>query len=185
MAILYYSRTNYANNSMVRTQQRDWIHERNWTCGADVACLRSEYDERISQLDRIMEEKSTDMKPSLSEAQTTVTPGTLDSSPSPSESAAQSNLCPSYLAKVSTKILVRYPIQALRAGHQGTVVLNILVSRYGKPLKAKIIKSSGYSELDSAAEEGVMQYSYVPAHKDCHATQSWIQVPITFNPLEF
>ena len=185
MAILYYSRTNYANDSKVRTQQRNWIHERNWTCGADVACLRSEYDERINQLDRTKEEQSTNMKSFPSEAQTTAVPGGLDSSPTSSESVAQSNLCSSYLARVSKEISVRYPIEALRAGHQGTVILNILVDRHGQPLKARIVKSSGYPELDSAAQEGVMQYSYIPASKDCHATQSWIQIPINFNPQEF
>lgn len=50
MATLYYSRTNYVNDPNARAQQRAWIHERNSSCGADVICLRQEFNARIQQL---------------------------------------------------------------------------------------------------------------------------------------
>jgi len=50
MAILYYSRTNYATDSDVREQQRAWIRDRDASCVADVVCLRAKYEERIQQL---------------------------------------------------------------------------------------------------------------------------------------
>lgn len=49
MAILYYSRTDYAADQSVRDTQRAWIRGRD-TCQADVACLRAEYSARIQQL---------------------------------------------------------------------------------------------------------------------------------------
>ncbi|HJP98737.1 MAG TPA: hypothetical protein VJ862_09265 [Rhodanobacteraceae bacterium] len=49
MAILYYSRTDYATDQSVRDEQRAWLRGRN-QCGADVICLRQEYAARIQQL---------------------------------------------------------------------------------------------------------------------------------------
>lgn len=49
MAILYYSRTDYAADQAVRDTQRAWIRGRD-TCQADVACLRAAYSARIQQL---------------------------------------------------------------------------------------------------------------------------------------
>lgn len=49
MAILYYSRTNYATDQAVRDGQRAWLQERD-QCGADLICLRKEYAARIQQL---------------------------------------------------------------------------------------------------------------------------------------
>jgi len=52
MAILYYSRTNYATDPAVREQQRTWIRDRDTSCVADVVCLRAKYEERIQQLEQ-------------------------------------------------------------------------------------------------------------------------------------
>lgn len=49
MAILYYSRTDYAADQSVRDTQRAWIRGRD-SCQSDVVCLRQAYSLRIQQL---------------------------------------------------------------------------------------------------------------------------------------
>jgi uncharacterized protein YecT (DUF1311 family) len=53
MAILYYSKSNYANDPAARTAQRDWLHNRNETCVADVLCLTDQFNQRIQQLNQL------------------------------------------------------------------------------------------------------------------------------------
>lgn len=49
MAILY-SSSDLEANPEIRISQRAWIRQRSQSCGSDVACLRSEFQERIKQL---------------------------------------------------------------------------------------------------------------------------------------
>ncbi|HTD29418.1 MAG TPA: lysozyme inhibitor LprI family protein [Xanthomonadaceae bacterium] len=49
MATLYYA-TDYAINPNTRAQQRQWIKQRNDTCGVSVDCLRTQFNDRIRQL---------------------------------------------------------------------------------------------------------------------------------------
>jgi len=50
MAILYYTKTDYANDPVARATQRDWIRNRNQSCVADVVCLTDQFNQRIQQL---------------------------------------------------------------------------------------------------------------------------------------
>ena len=83
------------------------------------------------------------------------------------------------------KVAIRYPIEALRQGHQGTVILLVLVGTDGRPKEIQIKKSSGYRELDRAAREGVMQYRFSAAVRDGKPFEAWVEVPINFTPQEF
>ncbi|QSR88436.1 energy transducer TonB [Methylacidiphilum caldifontis] len=51
-----------------------------------------------------------------------------------------------------------YPAAAKAAGHQGLVILRVHVSSNGYPTSVTIGKSSGYPELDQAAETTVRKY---------------------------
>ncbi len=74
-----------------------------------------------------------------------------------------------------------YPIAALRAGVQGTVLLSVLVDESGKPVQVLIVKSSGSRELDQAARNHVLAaWRFHPAQRDGHAIQAWAQVPVEF-----
>lgn len=75
-----------------------------------------------------------------------------------------------------------YPIEALRAGVQGTVLLKVLVDASGKPVQVAIERSSGSHALDDAARRHVLAaWRFHPAMRDGHAIQAWALVPVQFN----
>lgn len=75
-----------------------------------------------------------------------------------------------------------YPIEALRQGIEGTVLLSVLVDENGKPLQVLIDKTSGSHALDMAAREHVLTaWRFHPAQRNGHAIQAWAQVPVKFD----
>ena len=75
-----------------------------------------------------------------------------------------------------------YPVDAMRAGLQGVVMLQILVDTDGRPLEVSIHKSSGHRMLDEAARRFVLKrWTFTPAMKDGRAVQAIGIVPIDFN----
>lgn len=75
-----------------------------------------------------------------------------------------------------------YPIQALRAGVQGTVLLKVLVDANGKPVEVLIAHSSGSRALDAAARSHVLAaWRFHPAQRGGHAIEAWALVPIRFD----
>lgn len=75
-----------------------------------------------------------------------------------------------------------YPIPALRAGIQGTVMLKVLVDPNGKPLQVAIERSSGSRLLDDAARKHVLAaWRFHPAMRDGHAIEAWALVPVRFD----
>lgn len=75
-----------------------------------------------------------------------------------------------------------YPIQALRAGVQGTVLLKVLVDASGKPVQVLVAHSSGSRALDAAARAHVLAaWRFHPAQRGEHAIEAWALVPIRFN----
>lgn len=76
----------------------------------------------------------------------------------------------------------RYPVDAIRDGLQGVVMLQILVDTDGRPLEVSIHKSSGHRKLDDAARRFVLKHwTFTPAMKDGRAVQAIGIVPIDFN----
>jgi len=74
-----------------------------------------------------------------------------------------------------------YPIEAIRQGLAGTVELEILVDIDGKPLEARVVRSSGHRLLDQAARKVVLsQWRFRPAVRDGQAVQALGRVPIVF-----
>jgi protein TonB len=75
-----------------------------------------------------------------------------------------------------------YPRAALRAGVEGTVLLQVLVDVDGRPLQVDVSRSSGDRRLDFAAREQVLRHwRFRPAMRDGHAVQAIGLVPINFN----
>lgn len=75
-----------------------------------------------------------------------------------------------------------YPIQALRAGVQGTVLLKVLVDATGKPVQVLIERSSGSRALDDAARRHVLAaWRFHPAFQGGHAIAAWAVIPVRFN----
>lgn len=67
-----------------------------------------------------------------------------------------------------------YPMQSMRAGHQGIVVVLLDVASDGSVAKDSLYRSSGYSELDRSALEAVRKW-----HFD-EQKGTTIRVPVAF-----
>ena len=76
--------------------------------------------------------------------------------------------------------LPRYPMEARRAGEQGTVMLRVLVNREGTAVQVELDKSSGSPHLDAAARETVKAWRFTPARRGAEAIESWVVVPVVF-----
>lgn len=75
-----------------------------------------------------------------------------------------------------------YPVQALRSGIQGTVLLKVLVDPSGKPVQVLVERSSGARVLDDAARRHVLAtWRFHPAIRDGRAIEAWAVVPVRFN----
>lgn len=75
-----------------------------------------------------------------------------------------------------------YPRAALRAGVEGTVLLQVLVDVDGRPLQVDVNRSSGDRRLDLAARDQVLRHwRFRPAIRDGRAVQAIGLVPINFS----
>ncbi|MBS0432619.1 MAG: TonB family protein [Proteobacteria bacterium] len=74
-----------------------------------------------------------------------------------------------------------YPLEALRQGIEGTVLLRVLVDANGIPRQVIVAQGSGSRLLDQAAREHVLAaWRFHPAQRDGHAIEAWAQVPVEF-----
>jgi protein TonB len=74
-----------------------------------------------------------------------------------------------------------YPLQALREGVQGTVLLKVLVAADGMPVQVVVERGSGSRLLDDAARRHVLAaWRFHPAMRDGHAIEAWALVPVRF-----
>ncbi|MGN6112012.1 MAG: energy transducer TonB [Luteimonas sp.] len=74
-----------------------------------------------------------------------------------------------------------YPSAARRMGHEGTVLLEVLVDVDGRPLRVDVRQSSGHRQLDDAAREQVLaRWRFRPAMRDGRAIQAIGLVPVNF-----
>jgi protein TonB len=73
-----------------------------------------------------------------------------------------------------------YPTIARRSGDQGTVMLKVLVSPEGAPLRVELDQSSGSKPLDGAALDAVKGWRFVPARRGAQNIEGWVRVPVVF-----
>jgi TonB family protein len=73
-----------------------------------------------------------------------------------------------------------YPAIAKRRGIQGKVLVNVLVKADGTPALVEISRSSGSSNLDSAALDAVKQWKFIPARRGGLSVQANVIVPVEF-----
>ena len=73
-----------------------------------------------------------------------------------------------------------YPAIARRSGDQGTVMLKVLVSPEGTPLRVELDQSSGSKSLDGAALNAVKGWRFVPARRGAQNIEGWVRVPVVF-----
>ncbi|GAB2663182.1 energy transducer TonB [Arenimonas aestuarii] len=76
----------------------------------------------------------------------------------------------------------RYPRASLIAGHEGTVVLRVLVDETGKPVDVSIEESSGHRALDRAARQQVLErWRFHPTQRGGRPVAAYALVPIVFS----
>jgi protein TonB len=73
-----------------------------------------------------------------------------------------------------------YPVMAKQRGHEGQILLQVLVNTEGAVSELKIKQSSGHSSLDTAALAAVKNWLFTPATEGGRAVSMWVDVPIEF-----
>lgn len=81
---------------------------------------------------------------------------------------------------IISKPMLKYPLQSRRLGEEGTVVLRILVRRYGTVGDSLIKSSSGFELLDQAAISAVKLCKFLPAITNGQPVDEWYQMPFVF-----
>ena len=74
----------------------------------------------------------------------------------------------------------RYPGNARRRGHTGTVLLMVFVTEKGVAEQIRVAASSGHDSLDRAAAKAVADWRFEPGTSGGIPTGMWVKIPITF-----
>jgi periplasmic protein TonB len=100
--------------------------------------------------------------------------------PAPAESAKVSASTPACVQDYISQPDPIYPRPSRSLGEQGIAEIRVLFSAAGVPLKAEIVKSSGYERLDKAALEGTKRWRFVTCSGIAAAVDHWKETPVTF-----
>jgi protein TonB len=73
-----------------------------------------------------------------------------------------------------------YPATARRRGYEGTVVVEVLVSKEGRVQDLRLFQSSGYAVLDRAATGAIKSWVFEPAKAGDEKIEMWVKVPLRF-----
>lgn len=91
------------------------------------------------------------------------------------------NVAPSVDISYKNRNPPKYPIQALRMGHQGLVMLAITINAAGGVVDVRVQQSSGYRELDRAAEEAARHWRFNPGLQGGKPVGGVVLVPVNFS----
>ncbi|MYM72875.1 TonB family protein [Duganella sp. FT134W] len=80
------------------------------------------------------------------------------------------------VAEFSTCVKPEWPKESLRKEQQGTVQLAFLIGADGGVRDTRVVRSSGYPLLDSAAKDSLAKCKFKPAIHDGQAVESWTQM---------
>lgn len=75
---------------------------------------------------------------------------------------------------------IEYPVTLWDRGVQGETEVSIYVNVYGDVDSARVQRSSGYAEFDSAAVQGARQLRFTPGRRGDRRVAMWIRVPVRF-----
>ena len=78
-----------------------------------------------------------------------------------------------------------YPIGARRRGEEGKVILDVNVSAEGRAASVTLVTSSGFPELDRAAERAAAQARFKPGTRDGRAVESSARLTLIFRLRDF
>jgi protein TonB len=73
-----------------------------------------------------------------------------------------------------------YPRMARRRGYEGTVLMEVLVSREGRVEELRLLQSSGHGVLDREAIAAVKKWLFEPGRMGEEEVDMWVKVPVRF-----
>jgi periplasmic protein TonB len=74
----------------------------------------------------------------------------------------------------------KYPMNARRRGEEGRVILDVVVSKEGKAKSVALVSTSGFKDLDRAAEEAVLDTRFNPGERNGKAVEASARIVIQF-----
>ena len=74
-----------------------------------------------------------------------------------------------------------YPRKARRLGHEGTVMLKVLINEKGRVDDLTVLKSSGHTVLDRAALSAVRKWLFEPGTEGGIKKKMWVKIPVRFD----
>jgi protein TonB len=80
------------------------------------------------------------------------------------------------VADFSTCAKPEWPKSSLRNEETGTVTLSFLIAADGRVADSKVVKSSGFRDLDKAAVNGISKCRFKPGLTDGKPTEAWMQM---------
>lgn len=127
--------------------------------------------------------KSTQVKNQENQATSTTPispiPDVVPVTPAPIAKVVQTP--PSFNAAYLRNPKPAYPRLSKRLGEQGKVLLKVKVSQNGIAEQVHIKNSSGFSRLDTVAQNTVQNWRFTPAQRNGQPISDWVIVPIVFN----
>ena len=80
------------------------------------------------------------------------------------------------VADFNTCAKPEWPRASLRNEETGTVTLSFLIGVDGKVAESKVVKTSGFRDLDKAARDGISKCKFKPTMVDGKPEQAWMQM---------
>lgn len=111
---------------------------------------------------------ATNVAPPTNQLQRPAPPAPPAPAKGPSRTAA--------VADFNTCAKPEWPKSSLRNEETGTVTLSFLIAEDGRVADSKIVKSSGFRDLDKAAQVGISKCRFKPATVEGKPEQAWMQM---------
>ncbi|MGZ3696401.1 MAG: energy transducer TonB [Bdellovibrionota bacterium] len=118
--------------------------------------------------------------PSESPSRAAPQPGEMNISAEPAEAGGAQTLGSTDGEAKPEGISLPYPALSVRLGETGKVTVALFVTASGTPDNAKVIRSSGFSRLDSAALVALSSAHYSPAIRGGAAVASSKEITVEF-----
>ncbi|MFP5390460.1 MAG: energy transducer TonB, partial [Gammaproteobacteria bacterium] len=126
--------------------------------------------------------QQTPQQPNPIAASTSQAPANTDirpappAQPAPAPAANPNPVRIPAVADFNTCAKPEWPKASLRNEETGTVTLSFLIGTDGRVADSKIVKSSGFRDLDKAALAGISKCRFKPGMVDGKPEQAWMQM---------
>jgi len=114
---------------------------------------------------------ATNVKPATNELARPAPPAAPAAPPGPANPVRVAAV-----ADFNTCAKPEWPKSSLRNEETGTVTLSFLIGTDGRVADSKIVKSSGFRDLDKAAVTGISKCRFKPGSTDGKPEQAWMQM---------